>query len=56
MVSGEKIEKTVFSVFHNDPGLQSVMYTQVLSCKENDRTKERFSVVEVIIYFKKVLI
>ena len=46
----------MFSVFHNDPGLQCVTYKQVLSCKENERTKERFSVVEVIIYFKKVLI
>ena len=46
----------MFSVFHNDPGLQCVMYKQALSCKENEGTKERFSVVEVVIYFKKVLI
>ena len=46
----------MFSVFHNDPGLQCVRYKQALSYKENEGAKERFSIVEVIIYFKKVLI
>ena len=29
----------MFSVFHNDAGLQCVVYKQALSCKENEGNK-----------------